>query len=193
MSFEKRSHNECHHIQKCSFHPIVKSNPINDLSYLISQLTPSYATFWCESQDTAISSGSALLLNHSGVKTSNISLNTVTGEITVLTAGVYQISYSASIFFNNATPQKYNIIGVSITQGLTTTIPTESKISTQFIARTPIEGLCNPVAVTFTAALKSGSVLKLINAGSNSFELCNGNNNASSAIFYLERLGPLSS
>lgn len=39
MSFEKKGHEECHHIEKCSFKPIAKSDPIRDLNYISSQQT----------------------------------------------------------------------------------------------------------------------------------------------------------
>lgn len=119
MGFEKRQNNSCTHIQKCSFKPIAKSDPIKDLSYISSQQSalinelnikvdilesdisdlenitfpPTYASFWRTSLNQ-IAQGNDVDFSITEMGPfSGVSINPLGTVITVTDEGVYEISY----------------------------------------------------------------------------------------------------
>lgn len=92
MSFRNRGHHNYPNIQNCPFQPIVTSNPINDLTYLVSQtFKASYASFWQDNSIT-VNAGDPIQFNKQGTNTDDISISN-NETITIKTSGIYQINY----------------------------------------------------------------------------------------------------
>lgn len=185
MSFEKRCHHGCHHVQKCSFQPIAKSNPVNDLNYSVSQLkalvnqltqslaalTPSYASFY--NVTTTPGPGQVLLaypanispVNFSNASPTNTNDISITGNtITVNTTGVYQIDYSLLVLTSDTSGDgtywaRFGLRVVS--PNSTATLPVQSFQSHNLSVTTTIPDATGTVTVAQCIPLAASFQLQL--------------------------------
>lgn len=211
MSFEKKEHNECHHIQKCSFQPIVKSNPVNDLSYLVSKLTPSFASFYNVRTSAPllpqiITSGEAVTFTDAGPKTNDITIakNPTTvaapNTITIKRDGVYEISYTLLIAAADI-PVLFPLdffakVGLKVTNPNELAYYPVQSVQNYYLSITGQRGdsifHCLPLAATFQLEIKANAQLQLVNLLSRPLYLCNGIDGLTdsvNAIINIKRLG----
>lgn len=215
MSFEKREHNECHHIQKCSFQQIVKSNPVSDLSYLVSKLTPSFASFYNVRTSALllpqiITPGEAVTFTDAGPKTNDITISknpttaAAPNTITIKRAGVYEISYTLLIaaadiplpfpfdFFAKVglkviNPNEPAYYPVQSVQNYSLSIT-----GTLFGPNADSIFHCLPITATFQVELEKNAQLQLVNLLSKPLFLCNGLDGLTdsvNAVINIKRLG----
>lgn len=182
MSSEKKERYECNNIKKCSFQPIVKSDPIKDLTYLVSQtFKPSYATFW----NTGFPSAgplSAFSFNATGVKTDDITISADGKTITVNTTGIYEISYHVSALFQNSTDIKF-FVGIFI-NNINNRL---ANSGLEYIIPAPISFLCFPIDYSFQTKINFGDKIELRNIFINTLSTCD--NIIPSLSINLSRIG----
>lgn len=212
MSFEKRGHDGCHHVQKCSFQPITKSNPINDLNYSLAKLNPSFASFYNVRTSAflplqIVAPGATVTFTNAGPKTSDITISKnpstviAPNTITIKRDGVYEISYSLLIAAGD-TPIPFPFdffakVGLKVTNPNTPAYYPVQGVQNYSLAITGQRGdsivHCLPLAATFQVQLEANSQLQLVNLFAKPLFLCNGLDGLTdsvNAIINIKRLGP---
>ena len=185
MSFEKKDYDQCNHIQKCSFKPIVKSDPIKDLSYLVSKtFKPSYGTFW-NSDFPTIEGYGTFNFDNIGVKTDDITLDPDQKTIIVKTQGIYQISFHVYGYIDSAV-DFYQVfdVGVYINDVYNQLNGTGLNVG---FSGVDSFFFCFPLDYSFQTFIPANSKIQLRNLYPNTLQTCD--NVPPSAVISLLRIG----